>query len=106
MDRTCMAGVGNITLRGERDGQEFLCTGTIDSPPTPKGRIPGIFTCSGNQALGFALRNLGPDQGLGIARASEDAALMIFFYHVSHEEAVRRFPSVQNDINTALAGKS
>ena len=98
MDRAGMAGYGSIHLRGERDGQEFACEAKIDSPPTEKARIRGVLQCTGEKALAFSLRNLGPDQGLGIAREPGGANMMVFFYHVSREEAMRRLPGVKEDI--------
>jgi hypothetical protein len=53
----------------------------------------------------FSLRNIGPDQGVGIARESEDGELLVLFYHASAEEAERRFPSVKNDIERARSGQ-
>ena len=99
MDRTCMSGVGSMTVRGEdAQGREFLCTAKVDAPPTEKGRVRGAFQCTGERVLAFSLRNLGPDQGLGVAREPGNAAMMVFFYHVSREEAARRLPAVRNDI--------
>ena len=99
MDRTCMSGIGSITVRGEdAQGREFLCTAKVDAPPTEKGRVRGAFQCTGERVLAFSLRNLGPDQGLGVAREPGHAGMMVFFYHVSREEAARRLPAVRNDI--------
>ena len=109
MDRTCMTGVGSITIRGEKDGREFLCTAKVDAPPTEKGRVRGMLHCTGDRPMAFSLRNLGPDQGLGIAREPDSDAMMIFFYHVSREEAFRRLPGVKDDIakiRQESAGKS
>ena len=102
MDRTCMSGYGSITVRGEdAKGREFLCIAKVDSPPTEKGRVRGAFQCTGNRTLAFSLRNLGPDQGLGIAREPDHNDMMVFFYHVSREEAMRRLPAVKEDIAKA-----
>ena len=99
MDRTCMSGVGSVTVRGEdAQGREFLCVAKVDAPPTEKGRVRGAFQCTGERVLAFSLRNLGPDQGLGVAREPGHAGMMVFFYHVSREEAARRLPAVQKDI--------
>ena len=99
MDRTCMSGIGSLTVRGEdAQGREFLCTAKVDAPPTEKGRVRGAFQCTGERVLAFSLRNLGPDQGLGVAREPGHAGMMVFFYHVSREEAARRLPAVQQDI--------
>lgn len=102
MDRTCMSGFGSITVRGEdAGGREFLCTAMVDAPPTEKGRVRGVFQCTGDKALAFSLRNLGPDQGLGIAREPDQKGMMVFFYHASREEAIRRLPAVKEDIAKA-----
>ena len=105
MDRTCMSGFGSITVRGEdAKGREFLCTAEVDSPPTEKGRVRGALQCTGNRTLAFSLRNLGPDQGLGVAREPNHKNMMVFFYHVSREEAIRRLPAVKEDIARAQRG--
>jgi hypothetical protein len=102
MDRTCMLGIGGIALRGENaGGKEFLCTAAMNSAPTEKGRIYGVFQCTGEKRLMFSLRNIGPDQGLGIARDPDNSGMMVFFYHVSREEALRRLPVVKEDIANA-----
>ena len=102
MDRTCMSGFGSITVRGEDStGREFLCVAKVDSPPTEKGRVRGVFQCTGDRSLAFSLRNLGPDQGLGVAREPDHDGMMVFFYHVSREEAQRRLPVVKEDIAKA-----
>ncbi len=101
MDRTCMAGYGQLLLFSPDTGAEFTCEAAVDSPPTDKARIRGILDCSQSRILYFSLRNLGPDQGVGIARSGQNDALMIFFYHPSAEEAKRRFPGVRADIEAA-----
>lgn len=104
MERAAMTGFGLLSLQGEEDGHEFVCRAEIDSPPTEKGRIPGVLSCTGDKKLIVSLRNLGPDQGVGIAKAPVGKKeMLIFFYHSSREEAVRRLPSVKKDIEEALA---
>lgn len=103
MDRTCMVGYGAITLRAQNQDLDFICEADIDEPPTEKGRVRGLFRCSGGRTLFLTLRNTGPDQGVGIARESEEGDLMVFFYHASREEAERRFPSVKEDLDRARA---
>lgn len=103
MDRTCMAGYGKLTLQGE--APDFICGAEMDAPPGPKGRVRGMLQCGGDKKLLFSLRNLGPDQGVGIARESEHSDLMVLFYHSSEEEAVRRFPSIAADIARVKAEK-
>jgi hypothetical protein len=100
MDRACMVGVGAVSLRAA-GGEEFSCAATVDAPPTEKGRVRGIFLCTGERRLPFVLRNTGPDQGLGVAREPDHSGLLVFFYHVSREEALRRLPGVTADIAAA-----
>ena len=84
---------------------EFVCKGNVDAPPTYKGRIRGLLQCTGGRQILFSLRHLGPDQGVGIGKETEDSGLMVLFYHVSLEEAWRRFPSVKEDIALAQQQK-
>jgi len=100
MDRTSMVGFGS--LRFEAGG--FVCAADIDSPPTPKGRVRGLLRCTDGKELVFTLRNIGPDQGVGIGRESPEGNMLILFYHASPDEAARRFPSVKSDILTAVGG--
>ena len=86
-------------------GTEFACNGNVDAPPTYKGRIRGLLQCTGGRQILFSLRNLGPDQGVGIGKETEDSGLMILFYHVSLDEAWRRFPAVKEDIRYAQGNK-
>ena len=102
MDRTCMAGYGSMQL--EASGAVFVCTAEIDSPPTQKGRVRGVLHCTGGRALLFSLRNIGPDQGVGVGRESPEGDLLVLFYHASPDEAARRFPAVKADILAARAG--
>lgn len=81
----------------------FLCRAAIREAPTEKGRVRGLLACTGGRRLPFSLRNLGPDQGVGIAKEAAGDDLMIFFYHPSKDEAQRRFPQVAQDIRTARA---
>ncbi len=99
MDRTCMAGYGTLALKDEAGA--FLCEAALDDPPTEKGRVRGLLRCTGERKLFFTLRNIGPDQGVGVARETEQGDLMVFFYHASAEEAKRRYPSVKEDIDRA-----
>ena len=100
MDRTCMAGYGSMQL--EDSGAAFVCTAEIDSPPTSKGRVRGVLRCTDGRELFFSLRNLGPDQGVGVGRENPGGALLILFYHASAEEAARRFPAVKAEILAAI----
>ena len=104
MDRTCMAGYGHISLHALDPEQEFVCEADVDDPPTDRARVRGMLRCTGERTLLFSLRNIGPDQGVGIARESEEGGLMVLFYHAAEEEAVRRLPGVKEDIARAMAG--
>jgi hypothetical protein len=79
----------------------FSCEASIDQPPTEKGRIRGVLYCSDNRTMLISLRNLGPDQGVGIGKESQGGELMVLFYHAGLEEARRRFPAVKADIVAA-----
>jgi hypothetical protein len=104
MDRTCMAGYGSMRLEAVDSGAAFVCTAEIDSPPTRKGRVRGVLHCTGGRELLFSLRNIGPDQGVGVGRESPEGDLLVLFYHASPDEAARRFPAVKADILAARAG--
>jgi hypothetical protein len=82
-------------------GGAFVCRATMDHPPTEKGRIRGVLHCTGDRKMLVTLRNIGPDQGVGIGREDEYGDLMILFYHASLDEAWRRFPAVKADIVAA-----
>ena len=101
MDRAGMAGYGSMLL--EALGGEFSCAAEIDSPPTSKGRVRGVLRCTDGRELFFSLRNIGPDQGVGVGRESLGGDLLILFYHPSPDEAARRLPAVQADILAARA---
>lgn len=103
MDRTAMAGYGNIAIES-RDVPPFVCQGKIDGLPTKKGRVRGVMECTAGRLIYFSLRNLGPDQGVGIGRESPEGELLILFYHASAEEAARRFPAEKEAILKAKAG--
>lgn len=102
MDRGAMTGYGEFSLAS--DNGVFSCEATLNDPPTEKARVRGMMRCTGERKLLFSLRNIGPDQGVGIARETEEGDLMVFFYHASAEEAKRRYPSVKEDIDLARSG--
>lgn len=103
MERRCMAGYGRLELAAVGREESFACEAKVDAPPTEKGRVRGVLRCTGGRKLAFSLRNVGPDQGVGIAREREEGELMVFFYHASLDEARRRYPSVKQDIARAAA---
>jgi hypothetical protein len=79
----------------------FVCRAKVDHPPTEKGRIRGVLHCTGERKMLVTLRNIGPDQGVGIGKENENGDLMILFYHAALDEAWRRFPAVKADILAA-----
>lgn len=102
MDRGCMAGVGNITLHG---AEGVTCTGDMDHPATDKGRLYADLACTDGGTLALVFRNLGPDQGMGLARRNpeaEDGEPVTLFFHPSREEAERRLAEVRQEIADAL----
>ena len=104
MERGAMAGFGKLDIHTRFIDDALVCTAQFDSPPNEKNRVKGILRCENMPPMFVTIRNLGPDQGVGIGR-SENAAedrLLIFFYHPSHEEAERRLPEVINDIQKAV----
>ncbi|MDR0826651.1 MAG: hypothetical protein LBN33_02070 [Desulfovibrio sp.] len=101
MDRGCMVGFGSLELRGTRAGTGqavLLCKGRVDAPALDRGRVRGILDCGEERRLAFSMRNLGPDQGIGIGREKTDGDLLLFFYHAAKDEAARRFPEIKADM--------
>lgn len=103
MDRSCMAGLGHITLSELQSG--FFCEGDMDSLPSPKGRLHAELRCSDGRTLQLLLRNLGPDQGIGIGRLDGEPGTLELFYHPSEGEAARRLAAFRADLAEARAGK-
>ncbi|MCC8193593.1 MAG: hypothetical protein LIP28_02980 [Deltaproteobacteria bacterium] len=104
MDRGCMAGFGTITLHG--DGT--TCQGQMDHPANDKGRLYADLLCTTGDTMTLVIRNLGPDQGMGLARINpeeKDGRQMTLFYHPSAEEAKRRLAEVRAEIAAALEEK-
>ncbi|MDR2801038.1 MAG: hypothetical protein LBB52_07220 [Desulfovibrio sp.] len=102
MDRGCMVGFGKINLRArgkETPGAEFACRGEIDAPPVDKGRVRGALDCDSGRRFAFSMRNLGPDQGIGIGREKPEGELLLFFYHSAQSEAERRFPEIKAEMD-------
>ena len=101
LDRSIMVGVGNIRFELGESPDILVCEGTLNTPPSENGRVRGVAPCDNGQALLFTLRNLGPDQGIGIGRIEDKDSPVIVFFHASDEEAARRFPEVLQDIHKA-----
>ncbi|MDR1946225.1 MAG: hypothetical protein LBQ51_03560 [Desulfovibrio sp.] len=84
-------------------GAEFTCSGKVDAPPDRKARVNGVLECTSGRRMAFSLRNLGPDQGLGIARETREDTLMVFFYHAAESEAKRRLPEILSEMEIIRA---
>ena len=103
MDRTCMAGVGMVSLHSRFIEDALVCSAVLDVPPNEKARVKGVLRCENNPPIFFTMRNLGPDQGVAVGRSEGSEELLVFFYHPSREEAERRLPEVLGDIQKAQA---
>ena len=101
LDRATMVGVGSIRFELGDEPDILVCEGDLNTPPAENGRVRGVAKCENGQALLFTLRNLGPDQGVGIGRIADEDKPVIIFFHASDEEAARRFPAVLEDIHKA-----
>ncbi len=103
MDRTCMVGLGKLHLQSRAGATPSMyCEARLNLEPTEKGRVRGILDCTDGVLMLLSLRNLGPDQGIGIARQENgDQDLMVLFYHPSKEEAERRLPAAAEDMKKA-----
>ena len=105
MDRSCMAGVGDILLL---NANGTTCKGEMDRPANDKGRLYADLTCDNGDTLTLVFRNLGPDQGMGLGRINPDAAdgeQTTLFYHPSQNEAQRRLGEVREEIAAMLEKK-
>lgn len=106
MDRGCMAGFGSVSLRNTANG--VVCANAMDQPATDKGRLHADLTCSNGDVMALVFRNLGPDQGMGLARINpekEGGEQLTLFYHPSPDEALRRLRQVRAEIAEALEWK-
>jgi hypothetical protein len=104
MERSGMAGVGIITLREEATGAEFR--GSLDAPASPKGRLYVVLSCAQDaRTLHLVLRNLGPDQGMGIGRLSDGETRMILFYHPGRADAWRRLAQLRAELDVLVQDK-
>ena len=109
MDRSCLAGVGSVALNlPGKTGGTIFCKGIMDQPGNEKGRLYVELACDDGSAVVLALRNLGPDQGMGIGRHGATGDRITLFYHPSEDEALRRLARVREDLaraEEALAGQ-
>lgn len=99
LQRKGMVGKGKLKLYSS--DETLICESIIKSRPTDKGRVRGLLDCNDGNVVLFTLRNLGPDQGLGIGTSHEGDKDLTIFYHPSAEEAQRRFPRILEEF-TAL----
>lgn len=97
MDRHAMAGVGALALHEQGTG--IVCRGSIDMPASQKGRLYVELTCSDGRSLPLILRNLGPDQGMGIGRFEGQSGRMTLFYHPCASEAKRRLEQLRHELD-------
>lgn len=104
MDRGCMAGTGRMTLADKERG--VTCTGAMDAPADEKARLHIDLLCDNGETVSVIMRNLGPDQGVGVGRINETNERLFLFYHPSKEEAERRLARIKDDIEQALARKA
>ena len=101
MDRACMVGIGELSL--STPDKSLDCKAIFNAEPTDKARIRGVLICDGGRTLSLTLRNLGPDQGVGIGIEQGKDDLLVLFYHPSPDEARRRLPQVRGDMQKARA---
>lgn len=102
MDRNCMAGVGAVTVH---NAAGTTCSGVMDHPANDKGRLHADLACSNGETVSLVFRNLGPDQGMGLARINKTGEVAALFYHPSADEARRRLEGVMADIAAAREEK-
>lgn len=105
LERTGMVGHGLLALHATDMADALICEARLNEPPTEKGRVRGLLQCKDGRRMPVTLRNLGPDQGVGVGREKEDGDLLVFFYHPCQEEAQRRLPRVEQDIAFARSKK-
>ncbi|MDR1686311.1 MAG: hypothetical protein LBR82_07735 [Desulfovibrio sp.] len=97
-------GAGGAAETDEASAPAFACSAKLDVLPDRKARVNGTLECTSGRRMAFSLRNLGPDQGLGIARESQEGGLMVFFYHAAESEAKRRLPQILAEMESLRAG--
>lgn len=95
-----MAGFGSMLLQNREAG--LSCRGAMDHPANDKGRLYIELECDNGDVIHVVMRNLGPDQGMGVGRINETGDRITLFYHPSEDEARRRLKQLQNDIALAM----
>lgn len=98
-----MAGVGGMSLYDGRAG--VSCAGRMDRPATDKGRLYMDLECGNGETFAFVMRNLGPDQGMGLGRAEATGEQVLLFYHPGEDEARRRLEQLKADMALAREEK-
>ncbi len=99
MERTAMVGLGEMFLVSP--DKSLDCRAEFNAEPSEKGRIRGVLICTDKHRFSVALRNLGPDQGVGLGLEPGNDKLLVLFYHPSPDEALRRLPQAIEDMRKA-----
>ncbi len=97
------------SVQAEAGAAPLQCKGRIDNPPTRQGRLHALLPCNDGRFMALSLRNIGPDQGFGLARIigaeqveqkklPPSTPIMPLFYHSGEEEAKRRFVDVNREL--------
>ncbi|MDR2603853.1 MAG: hypothetical protein LBC55_00670 [Desulfovibrio sp.] len=97
-------GAAGVAGTEDPSAPAFACSAELDVLPDRKARVNGTLQCTSGRRMAFSLRNLGPDQGLGVARESQEGGLMVFFYHAAESEAERRLPQILAEMESLRAG--
>lgn len=97
MERHAMAGSGSLSLHEQGTG--VVCQGGMDSPASRKGRLYAELVCTDGRNLYLVLRNLGPDQGMGVGRFEGQSGRMTLFYHPCAHEAGRRLEQLRSELD-------
>ena len=101
MDRRAMVGIGEMVLASKDNS--LSCKAVFNVEPSDKARIRVVLICADNRTFSLTMRNLGPDQGVGIGLEPGKDELLVLFYHPSEEEARRRLPQAATDMKKARA---
>ncbi len=99
LERTGMVGLGEMLLASP---DKYLdCRAEFNAEPTEKARIRGVLICTDKHTFSLTLRNLGPDQGVGLGLEPGKDEMLVLFYHPSPEEARRRLGQAVADMRKA-----
>ncbi len=99
MERKSMVGIGEMFLASP---DKYLdCRAEFNAEPTNKARIRGVMICTDKHTFSVTLRNLGPDQGVGVGLEEGKDDMLVLFYHPSPEEARRRLVQAAADMRKA-----